>query len=157
MYRLFFLSVAAAGALAACSKPTNGDRPPDSAAATNTASATGAATAPDAAQASGDVAPNNNGLPVYPHLNKADLLQRDVYKGGIYSAYKQDTSDSLETVEAYYRKAWPGAQEGPTDSPSDYVGIKLTKGQDFIEIYRFGMMKTVSIDAMKYVGPAPAE
>ena len=150
MQRPLILAFAIVVALGACSKPTtaaNGGQ--EASPATPSGATPGADT--------GDIQSNSNGLPAYPHLNKALMLPHDAYKGSLYAAYKQDTSDSLETVEDYYRKAWPGAQEGPTDNPNGYVGIKLTKGQDFIAIYRFGLMKTVSIDAMKYLGPAPAE
>ena len=102
-----------------------------------------------------DIDRNTNGLPSYPHLNSALMAAHDRIQNNFYDDYKQDSPDKIADVEAWYRKAFAGAKEMPTGG--NYPGIHLTRGRDVIWIYQFPGMKTTSIEAMKYISPAPDE
>ena len=100
-----------------------------------------------------DIDKNTNGLPSYPHLNSTLMAAHDRIQNNIYDDFKQDSPDNIADVKAWYRKTFSGARE--TSTGGNYPGIKLTRGKDVIWIYQFPGMKTTSIEAMKYVGPAP--
>jgi hypothetical protein len=100
-----------------------------------------------------DVDQNTTGLPTYPHLRRAimDAVSRDTL-GRLCTHFAADSGDSLEMVEAWYRKALPGAVETDVNQDSIYgsyfklTGIKLTKGSDFLTVYRIADGTSTSIE-----------
>jgi hypothetical protein len=103
-----------------------------------------------------DVDQNTTGLPTYPHLRRAimDAVSRNTL-GHQCTHFAADSGDPLETVEAWYRKALPGAVESDVNQDSIYgsyfklTGIKLTKGSDFLTVYRADTGTSTSIELFK--------
>jgi hypothetical protein len=97
---------------------------------------------------------NPTGLPVYPNVGVAYMenrLKTDVFGRWCIHVSAQ-SSDSLETVENWYRGAMLTASE--TDLRHDgtygnYVqldGIKLSKDLDYVAVYTVSKGATTSID-----------
>jgi hypothetical protein len=95
--------------------------------------------------------PNLTGLPAYPNLSKAAM--DDVYRtealGRWCARFTATTTDSLRTVEDWYRKTLVRASE--TDLAHDerfkvypsLSGIKLALGIDYVALYRLANQPTV--------------
>ena len=103
-----------------------------------------------------DVDPNMTGLPTYPHLRRAmmDSVSRSTL-GRQCTHYAAESADPLEAVEAWYRTALPGAVESDVNQNSIYgsyfklTGIKLTRGNDFLTVYRTANGISTSIELFK--------
>jgi len=103
-----------------------------------------------------DVDRNTTGLPTYPHLLRAimDPVPRDTL-GHQCTHYAAESGDSLEAVEAWYRKELPGSVESDVNKDSIYgsyfklTGIRLTKGQDFLTVYRTSDGASTSIELFR--------
>ncbi len=103
-----------------------------------------------------DLDQNTTGLPTYPHLRRAimDAVSRDTL-GHQCTYFAADSGDPLEMVEAWYRKALPGAVESDVNQDSIYgsyfklTGIRLTKGSDFLTVYRTADGTSTSIELFK--------
>lgn len=103
-----------------------------------------------------DINPNTTGLPTYPHLRRAimDAVPRNTL-GRQCTHYAAESADSLETVEAWYRNALPDAVESDVNQDSIYgsyfklTGIRLTKGSDFLTVYRIPSGASTSIELFK--------
>jgi hypothetical protein len=103
-----------------------------------------------------DVDQNTTGLPTYPHLRRAmmDPVSRNTL-GHQCTHFAADSGDPLEIVEAWYRKAVPGAVESDVNRDSIYgsyfklTGIKLTRGRDFLTVYRIADGTSTSIELFK--------
>jgi hypothetical protein len=78
------------------------------------------------------------------------LVRHERYDSNYYDDFKQETPDDIETVEAWYRKNFSGAQGVVT--AGDYPGIQLKRGRDIVWIYNFGGSRGTNIEAMKFVG-----
>jgi hypothetical protein len=91
-----------------------------------------------------------NGLPAYPKLSFGLLVRHERYDSNYYDDFKQETPDGIETVEAWYRKNFPGARGVVT--AGDYPGIQLKHGRDIVWIYNFVGSRGTNIEAMKFVG-----
>jgi hypothetical protein len=97
---------------------------------------------------------NLTGLPAYPHLNSA--VMEGVYRtdtlGHWCMRFWASASDSLTTVEAWYRKSMRGASEIDLAQDTTYkkypglVGIKLAIGIDYVVVYQAAGQAPTSID-----------
>jgi hypothetical protein len=102
---------------------------------------------------------NTTGLPTYPHISRAimDPVPRDTL-GSKCIHYTADSPDRLDSVEAWYRRALPGAVESDVNQNSLYGdffkldGIRLTLGTDFVAVYRTGNGRLTSIELFKCAG-----
>jgi hypothetical protein len=103
-----------------------------------------------------DINQNTTGLPTYPHLRRAmmDAVPR-ITLGRQCTHYAAESADPLETVEAWYRNALPGAVESDVNQDPIYgsyfklSGIRLTKGNDFLTVYRIPSGASTSIELFK--------
>jgi hypothetical protein len=103
-----------------------------------------------------DAEQNTTGLPTYPHLRRAimDAVSRETL-GHQCTHFTADSGDPLEMVEAWYRKALPGAVESDVNHESIYgsyfklTGIRLTKGSDFLTVYRTADGTSTSIELFR--------
>lgn len=103
-----------------------------------------------------DVDKNTTGLPTYPHLRRAvmDPVSRNTL-GHQCTHFAADSGDPLEMVEAWYREAMPGAAESDVNQDSIYgsyfklTGIRLSKGNDFLTVYRTANGTSTSIELFK--------
>ena len=103
-----------------------------------------------------DVDRNTTGLPTYPHLRRAimDAVSRETL-GHQCTHFTADSGDALEVVVAWYRKALPEAVESDVNQDSIYgsyfklTGIRLTKGSDFLTVYRTADGTSTSIELFK--------
>ena len=94
--------------------------------------------------------PNLTGLPAYPNLAKAsmDEVYRTEALGRWCARFVATTTDSLPTVEDWYRKTLVRASE--TDLAHDerfkvyptLSGIKLAVGIDYVALYRLANQPT---------------
>jgi len=94
--------------------------------------------------------PNLTGLPAYPNLAKAsmDEVYRTEALGRWCARFVATTTDSLRTVEDWYRKTLVRASE--TDLAHDerfkvyptLSGIKLAVGIDYVALYRLANQPT---------------
>jgi hypothetical protein len=111
---------------------------------------------PTLGMAADDIDPNMTGLPTYPHVRRAvmDAVARNTL-GRQCTHYAAESSDSLEIVEAWYRNALPGAVETDVNQNSIYgsyfklTGIRLTRGDDFLTVYRMPDGASTSIELFK--------
>ncbi|MGO9993583.1 MAG: hypothetical protein ACLPTF_13870 [Steroidobacteraceae bacterium] len=97
---------------------------------------------------------NPTGLPVYPNVDIAWLENRmrtdDLGHWCIHLSAR--SSASLEAVENWYRNALSTASETDLRHDGDYGiygdldGIKLSKGLDFVAVYKASKRATTSID-----------
>ncbi len=103
-----------------------------------------------------DVEKNTTGLPTYPHLRRAimDPVLRSTL-GHQCTHFAAESGDQLEAVEAWYRRALPGSIESDVNEDSPYgsyfklTGIRLTKGNDFLTVYRTADGASTSIELFK--------
>jgi len=104
---------------------------------------------------------NTTGLPTYPHISRAimDPVPRDTL-GSKCIHYTADSPDPLDSVEAWYRHALPGAVESDVNQNSLYgdffklSGIRLTLGTDFVTVYRTANGRLTSIELFRCAGRA---
>lgn len=102
---------------------------------------------------------NMTGLPTYPHISRAimDPVPRDTL-GSKCIHYTADSPDPLDSVESWYRQALPGAVESDVNRNSLYGdffklnGIRLTRGTDFVTVYRTANGSLTSIELFKCAG-----
>ncbi len=102
-----------------------------------------AAAWPSAARPASSVS-NLTGLPAYPNLTSAAMEERlrtETF-GRWCSKFTAETSDSLNAVETWYRKALKRASETDLLKDAQYgyrpklTGIKLALGIDYVAVYR---------------------
>ena len=87
---------------------------------------------------------NLTGLPAYPNLTAAAMDERFKTEtfGRWCSKFTAETSDSLSTVETWYRKALKRASETDLTKDNQFnyrpklAGIKLALGIDYVAVYR---------------------
>lgn len=104
---------------------------------------------------------NLTGLPAYPTLNNAamDPFARTDTLGHWCTHFYADTSDSLDRVEAWYRKVLTGASETDLSDDHSYrnynslFGIKLAKGIDSVAVYKVSNQGPTSIDLSRCSPP----
>jgi hypothetical protein len=97
---------------------------------------------------------NLTGLPAYPRLNSAimDGTFKTDTLGHWCMRFWADTSDSLATVEAWYRKALIGSSEIDLTHDKIYkkysnvVGVKIALGIDYVVVYKTAAQAPTSID-----------
>lgn len=97
---------------------------------------------------------NLTGLPAYPNLNSAimDSTFKTDTLGHWCMRFWADTSDSLATVEAWYRKALVGSSEIDLTRDKIYkkyasvVGVKIVLGIDYVVVYKTSTQAPTSID-----------
>jgi hypothetical protein len=97
---------------------------------------------------------NLTGLPAYPNLNSAimDGTFKTDTLGHWCMRFWADTSDSLATVEAWYRKALVGSSEIDLTHDKIYkkyasvVGVKIVLGIDYVVVYKTSTQAPTSID-----------
>jgi len=93
---------------------------------------------------------NLTGLPTYPNLTSAAM--DEVYKtetfGRWCARFTAASSDSLSSVEAWYRKALVRASESDLAKDERYriypdlSGVKLAVGIDYVALYRTSTQQT---------------
>jgi len=97
---------------------------------------------------------NLTGLPAYPNLTRAimDGTFKTDTLGHWCMRFWADTSDSLTTVEAWYRKALIGSSEIDLIHDKIYknyggiVGVKIVLGIDYVVVYKTSSQAPTSID-----------
>ncbi|HEX3395235.1 MAG TPA: hypothetical protein VHS76_00960 [Steroidobacteraceae bacterium] len=97
---------------------------------------------------------NLTGLPAYPNLSSAvmDGTFKTDTLGHWCMRFWSDTSDSLSTVEAWYRKALTGSTAIDLAHDKNYknyaglVGVKIVVGIDYVVVYKTSSQATTSID-----------
>jgi hypothetical protein len=100
---------------------------------------------------------NLTGLPAYPRLSRAkmDKVTRTDALGHRCTRFAAETFDSLEIVEAWYRKALVGASETDLKHDERYKiydglsGIKLAVGVDSVTVYKTANQSTTSIELFR--------
>lgn len=100
---------------------------------------------------------NLTGLPVYPNLNEArmDAVARTDKMGHWCTRFAADTSDPLDAVEEWYRKALVNASETDLNNDVRYRnylnlrGIKLALGIDFVTVFRSADRSSTSIELFR--------
>jgi len=98
--------------------------------------------------------PNLTGLPAYPNLSRAvmDGTFKTDTLGHWCMRFWSDTSDSLSTVEAWYRKTLIGSSEVDLAHDKNYknyaglVGVKIVLGIDYVVVYKTSSQAPTSID-----------
>jgi hypothetical protein len=111
--------------------------------------------------ASAQDVPNLTGLPAYPNLNegKMDAVARTDKMGHWCTRFAAATSDPLDVVEAWYRKALVNASETDLNNDERYskyfklAGIKLALGIDYVTVYRSGDRSSTSIELFRCSAP----
>jgi hypothetical protein len=107
---------------------------------------------------------NLTGLPAYPNLNRVvmDGIYRTDTLGHWCMRFWASASDSLSTVENWYRKRLTGASEIDLVNDKTYrnysalSGIKLALGIDYVVVYKINAQAPTSIDLYRCSGyPAP--
>lgn len=97
---------------------------------------------------------NLTGLPAYPNLSGAimDGTFKTDTLGHWCMRFWADTSDSINTVEAWYRKALVGSSEIDLTHDKNYkkysgvVGVKIVLGIDYVVVYKTSGQAPTSID-----------
>jgi hypothetical protein len=100
---------------------------------------------------------NLTGLPAYPRLSRAkmDKVARTDALGHRCTRFAAETFDSLEIVEAWYRKALVGASETDLNHDERYKiydglsGIKLAVGVDSVTVFKTANQSTTSIELFR--------
>jgi hypothetical protein len=100
---------------------------------------------------------NPTGLPTYPNLNNAkmDSVARTDKLGHWCNRFAADTSDALDVVEAWYRKALVSASETDLNNDERYknyfrlTGVKLAVGIDYVTVFRTADQSTTSIELFR--------
>jgi hypothetical protein len=101
---------------------------------------------------------NPTGLPVYPNVSSARLEDRlrtdDLGRWCMHLSAR--SSDSLATVENWYRRALSTASESDLRNDRDYAssyveldGIKLTMNLAFVAVYKTTTGGATSIDIVR--------
>lgn len=96
--------------------------------------------------------PNTTGLPLYVHSIMGTQYgeYRDRADKHWYTSYTAVvSSDSLEVVETWYRRALPKAIETPYVDGGRH-GIRLTNGKDRVLVYKLGRNPGAMIELYKY-------
>jgi len=94
---------------------------------------------------------NLTGLPLYPKLFTGTQYPASQTSSGRYLIYTAQSTDPLETVEAWYRHALPKATESKDDNNLTH-GIVLTNGKDKVLVYRLGNSKRAVVELQKFEG-----
>jgi hypothetical protein len=97
---------------------------------------------------------NLTGLPAYPNLSSAvmDGTFKTDTLGHWCMRFWADTSDSLSTVEAWYRKTLIGSSEIDLAHDKNYknysgvIGVKIALGIDYVVVYKTSSQAATSID-----------
>lgn len=97
---------------------------------------------------------NLTGLPAYPNLSAAvmDEVFRTDKLGHWCMRFWADTSDSLDAVEAWYRKRLFGSSEIDLTRDKTYrsfaglAGVKIVLGIDYVVVYKTNSQAPTSID-----------
>jgi hypothetical protein len=97
---------------------------------------------------------NLTGLPAYPNLLSAvmDGTFKTDTLGHWCMRFWADTSDSLSTVEAWYRKTLIGSSEIDLTHDKNYknysgvIGVKIVLGIDYVVVYKISSQAATSID-----------
>jgi hypothetical protein len=97
---------------------------------------------------------NFTGLPAYPNLSSAvmDGTFKTDTLGHWCMRFWSDTSDSLSSVEAWYRKTLIGSSEIDLTHDKNYknyaglVGVKIVVGIDYVVVYKTSSQAATSID-----------
>jgi hypothetical protein len=100
---------------------------------------------------------NSTGLPLYPNLSRAkmDGVAKTDALGHWCIRLAADTTDRLEVVEAWYRKALVGANETDLNHDERYRnyinlnGIKLAQGIDSVTVYTTANRSSTSIELFR--------
>jgi hypothetical protein len=100
---------------------------------------------------------NPTGLPTYPNLNhaKMDSVARTDKLGHWCNRFAADTSDALDVVEAWYRKALVSASETDLNNDETYknyfklTGVKLAVGIDYVTVFRTADQSRTSIELFR--------
>ncbi len=106
---------------------------------------------PYAALSASSVVDNLTGLPTYPNLTDAamDKVFKTETFGRWCARFTAATSDSLASVEAWYRKALIRASESDLAKDDRYKayanlsGVKLAVGIDYVAVYRTSNQQTI--------------
>jgi hypothetical protein len=106
---------------------------------------------PYAALPASSVVDNLTGLPTYPNLTDAamDKVFKTETFGRWCARFTAATSDSLASVEAWYRKALIRASESDLAKDDRYKayanlsGVKLAVGIDYVAVYRTSNQQTI--------------
>ena len=93
---------------------------------------------------------NLTGLPTYPNLSSAamDRVYRTETFGRWCARFTASTSDSLSSVETWYRKVLIRASESDLAKDDRYKvypnlsGVKLAVGIDYVALYRTSNQQT---------------
>lgn len=99
---------------------------------------------------------NLTGLPTYPGLTGGtmDNVPRDLF-GHQCTHFAANSNDALAKVTDWYRKNFADAKETAVNSDNMYGGyfkldgIKLKKGNDFINVYRMQKQEDTSVEIFK--------
>jgi len=93
---------------------------------------------------------NLTGIPTYPNLNRAamDGVLRTEPPGRWCARFIGTTTDSLDAVEDWYRRALLRASETDLTRDEqfrnpDLSGIKLALGRDYVALYRVDQQRTI--------------
>jgi hypothetical protein len=97
---------------------------------------------------------NLTGLPAYPNLStaKMDEFWKTDTLGRWCARFAGTSSDRLEVVQAWYRKALVGASETDLTSDPNYAGalnlsgIKLALGVDSVTVFKIAGQSPTSIE-----------
>ena len=102
---------------------------------------------------------NTTGLPTYPHdaNGKMDAVARALPNGQQCTHYSSSSTDALQTIIDWYKKALPGARVEDVNKDSLYgnyfklEGVKLLVGNDIVNVYR--LPHDMDLPYMKKDGP----
>jgi hypothetical protein len=106
-----------------------------------------------ASPAAGEEVHNLTGLPAYPNLSAAqmDEFWKTDTLGRWCARFAGTSSDTLEVVQAWYRKALVGASETDLKNDPNYAGalnlsgIKLALGVDSVTVFKMAGQSPTSI------------
>jgi hypothetical protein len=108
---------------------------------------------------------NTTGLPTYPRDTggRMDAVSRSLPNGQNCIHYASSTTDPLQTVIDWYKKALPGAKVDDVNKDSLYGnyfkldGVKLLIGNDIVNVYRMtGGAEKTTVEIFKCSNaPAP--
>lgn len=114
-----------------------------------------------ASMASAESVYNLTGLPAYPNLHtaKMDTVARTDTLGHWCNRFAGATFDSLEIVEAWYRKVLINASETDLTNDDRYKnfnlsGIKLALGVDYVTVFKTANQSSTSIELFRCSPPS---